>query len=582
MSSLKLFAKSRTISLLIGLVILTLVLPGVVSAKTISSSVNYATGDRPIAGDWNGDGQDEAGVYRPGIGFYLKMDNGNTWNPSTDRFLSWDNAAGDLPIAGDWNRDGRAETGVYRPGVGFYLKMNNGNTWNPSTDRFLAWDNAAGDLPIAGDWNGDGRAETGVYRPGVGFYLKMNNGRTWNPSTDRFLAWDNTAGVLPIAGDWNEDGRTELGDVTSGNVRYFDTNGRILSELTSSDSEETNYIMVSSLLSGGECYGAEACNPTGSPIGGGAGYMRVVSETDASVKYVVSTKDQLITALKSAKSGEIVFVKGTATIDLTYTPGLTIPAGVTLASDRGKDGSPGALIYRTVRSNDEHTFIAGGNNVRVTGLRIRGSDTVEMDSISDVKCAIKAVERTMTEVDNCEIWYWSYAGIAQEGGTGYYHHNYIHHNHPDGYGYGVVTGGGNSIIEANIFDYNRHSISAPGLPGEGYEARYNIERGHGTAYGGWHHFDVHAYPTDGQSSSIAGNLYKIHHNTFETTEVECIGIRATPTTGIYIDHNVFNVPPGRPVFKKSYNGNSLRMFVTSNFWNGVLYKSDEIVDYKYG
>jgi hypothetical protein len=80
------------------------------------------------------------------------MNNGNTWNPSTDRYLAWDNAGGDLPIAGDWNADGRAETGVYRPGVGFYLKMNNGNTWNPSTDRYLAWDNAIGDFPIAGNF----------------------------------------------------------------------------------------------------------------------------------------------------------------------------------------------------------------------------------------------------------------------------------------------------------------------------------------------------------------------------------------------------------------------------------------------
>jgi hypothetical protein len=47
-------------------------------------------------------------------------------------------------------------TGVYRPGVGFYLKMDNSSTWNPSTDVYLAWDNAAGDLPIAGDWNMDG------------------------------------------------------------------------------------------------------------------------------------------------------------------------------------------------------------------------------------------------------------------------------------------------------------------------------------------------------------------------------------------------------------------------------------------
>jgi hypothetical protein len=90
------------------------------------------------------------GVYRPGAGFYLKMDNSSTWNGTTDVYLAWDNAAIDLPVAGDWNADGRTETGVYRPGSGFYLKMDNGSTWNGTTDHYLAWDNAGIDLPIAG------------------------------------------------------------------------------------------------------------------------------------------------------------------------------------------------------------------------------------------------------------------------------------------------------------------------------------------------------------------------------------------------------------------------------------------------
>jgi PKD repeat protein len=158
-----------------------------------------AVNDLPVAGDWNSDGSIETGVYRPGVGFYLKMDNGSTWNPSTDVYLAWDNAVNDLPVAGDWNSDGRTETGVYRPGVGFYLKMDGGGTWNPSTDVYLAWDNAAVDLPVANDWNSDGRTETGVYRPGVGFYLKMDGGGTWNPSTDVYLGWDNANGDLPIA-----------------------------------------------------------------------------------------------------------------------------------------------------------------------------------------------------------------------------------------------------------------------------------------------------------------------------------------------------------------------------------------------
>jgi hypothetical protein len=79
------------------------------------------------------------------------MDNGTTaWNATTDLSLAWDNAPNDLPIAGDWNNDRRTETGVYRPGVGFFLKMDNGTTWAPTTDLSLVWDNAMGDLPVAG------------------------------------------------------------------------------------------------------------------------------------------------------------------------------------------------------------------------------------------------------------------------------------------------------------------------------------------------------------------------------------------------------------------------------------------------
>jgi thermitase len=41
-------------------------------------------------------------------------------------------------------------TGVYRPGAGFYLKMDNSSVWDPATDVYLAWDNAHADLPISG------------------------------------------------------------------------------------------------------------------------------------------------------------------------------------------------------------------------------------------------------------------------------------------------------------------------------------------------------------------------------------------------------------------------------------------------
>ena len=73
---------------------------------------------------------------------------------------------------------------------------------------------------------------------------------------------------------------------------------------------------VAPVIQGNGNFGS-AANPTGNPIGGGAGYTRILSETGTGVKYVVSTKAELLTALRSAKAGEIVFVKGTAVIDMT-------------------------------------------------------------------------------------------------------------------------------------------------------------------------------------------------------------------------------------------------------------------------
>ncbi len=333
-------------------------------------------------------------------------------------------------------------------------------------------------------------------------------------------------------------------------------------------------------------YGAEP-NPTGNPIGGGAGYTPIITEKDPRVKYVVSTKDQLISALQNAQSGEVIFVPGNADIDLTGTWGHVIPAGVTLAGDRGWNGSLGGRIfrYRMSPSSADNGYskipllVVGGDGVRITGLRIEGGDTVQdeifQDIGIDVKSGIDATECRALEVDNCEIWGWSYTGIKLSNSnwsqaSAYIHHNSIHHCQARGYGYGVVLYGGKALIEANLFDYTRHAISATGFPGEGYEARYNIHLGHGNAIGG-HHFDVHAWPVPETNESIAGYEYKIHHNTFQYTTIPSIGIRAVPEKGVWIEHNIFqtssHIPP---VFQRGTYPDGVfcgfgRIYMTQNY-----------------
>ena len=325
-----------------------------------------------------------------------------------------------------------------------------------------------------------------------------------------------------------------------------------------------------------ESFGAES-NPTGNPIGGGTGYSHIITETDSRVNYVVSTKDQLLNALKNAKSDEIVFINGTAVINMTGMPDTIIPEGVTLASDRGSNGSPGALIQYSSNNNSEFLtslFIIGGDNVRITGLQLQG-EMLAQDGTgngeSSYLISIKEQNRSGLVVDNCEIRGWSWSGITTMNSTGtYIHHNNIHNNQARGEGYGIDIYGGHMLVEANQFNFNRHDIAAGGHPGESYEARYNLILGEGNAIGA-HHFDVHAYPVPETNESIAGYEYTIHHNTFRLTAVPAIGIRAVPEKGAWIEYNTFQVSNETvPVFQRGNYPDGVfcgfgRIYMTQNF-----------------
>ncbi len=70
------------------------------------------------------------------------------------------------------------------------------------------------------------------------------------------------------------------------------------------------------------------------------------------------------------------------------------------------------------------------------------------------------------EVDNNELRGWAWASVSlRQANAANIHHNYIHHNQARGEGYGVCLYGGNALIEANLFDYNRHDVTGAGMSG---------------------------------------------------------------------------------------------------------------------
>jgi hypothetical protein len=152
--------------------------------------------DKPVSGDWNGDGRDTVGVYRPSNRtFYLRNTNSAG---SADYTFVYGLKVG-TPVVGDWDGKGGDTIGLYDPGTqGWYL--NEANDGSGAEYEFFF--GASGDIPITGDWNGDGKSTIGVYRPSNRtFYLRNTNSAG---SADYTFVYGLKVGT-PVVGDWDND-----------------------------------------------------------------------------------------------------------------------------------------------------------------------------------------------------------------------------------------------------------------------------------------------------------------------------------------------------------------------------------------
>ncbi|MDD5597389.1 MAG: hypothetical protein PHV82_05560, partial [Victivallaceae bacterium] len=313
-------------------------------------------------------------------------------------------------------------------------------------------------------------------------------------------------------------------------------------------------------------------NSTANPVGGGVGYTDIISPAEATI--IVSTKNELLTALSTATPGDIIYIADTAEINLTGESGIVIPAGVTLCSGRGENGSEGALIYNDDIANNLNSFLILNDDVRVTGLRVRGPDqetqasTLELPNSEGLCTPLDLTGTINIEIDNCEIFGWSHAGIKLYTYVdAYVHHNDIHHCRRVGIGYGVVLyHGATALIEANRFDWCRHSIAGSrDYPVNNFEACYNLVLGHGNG----HSFDMHGGADLGDYTDTipAGGTIDIHHNTFYATHIEPVVIRGIPATGVWVYNNwSYSVADKQFIYKQSIPEAYEKMYVYDNYY----------------
>ncbi|HEY0323822.1 MAG TPA: hypothetical protein VGC66_22915 [Pyrinomonadaceae bacterium] len=139
------------------------------------------------------------GVFRPSTGQFFLTNGSNVNNSSPPASLiAFNGQAGDKPVAGDWDSNGNDSVGVYRDSAACaFLLTNNNFSINIITTGFCG--GAAPVSPVTGDWNGNGFDTIGLYS-GSQAVFSLSNRLTGAPE---FQISFGQAGDLPVAGDWN-------------------------------------------------------------------------------------------------------------------------------------------------------------------------------------------------------------------------------------------------------------------------------------------------------------------------------------------------------------------------------------------
>jgi hypothetical protein len=155
-------------------------------------------GDLPIAGDFNGDGCDTVSLYRPSEGraFIINRLGSGEQGVGVAETSYYFGNPGDKPFAGDFDGDGVDTVGLHRESTGL-VYFRNSHTQGVADHDFI-FGNPADQL-VAGDWTGVGFSTPALMRPSEArFYFRHTN--TEGIADNSFLLGN--PGWVPVAGSF--------------------------------------------------------------------------------------------------------------------------------------------------------------------------------------------------------------------------------------------------------------------------------------------------------------------------------------------------------------------------------------------